>query len=148
MSKRPGRGSRKRLAAERSCRTGEFLGWSGKESRSARSNRQDGIFSRSEFHWHRQRGVCICRSGKTGGTLHDEQAKFYRALKRHWDACSIWSKCCATAAARKISCDIHENAQSRTSVDEDKSVRQIARPEKACRDAVHASQDPTTASNA
>jgi hypothetical protein len=39
-----------------------------------KSDRQDGIFSRSDFHWDSKRGAYICPNGKllqTSGTVHD-----------------------------------------------------------------------------
>src|SRR3984893_8336291 len=45
------------------------------------SDRQDGIFSRSDFHWDRKRGAYICPNGKllkTSGTVHDGRTLLYR----------------------------------------------------------------------
>ncbi len=71
----------KRLAADTAYGTGKFLGWLVKKKKIIphipvweKSDRQDGIFSRSDFHWDRKRGVYICPSGKllqTSGTVHD-----------------------------------------------------------------------------
>ena len=54
----------KRLAADTAYGTGKFLGWLVKEKRIIphipvweKSDRQDGIFSRSDFHWDRKRGA-------------------------------------------------------------------------------------------
>ena len=79
-----------------------------------KSDRQDGIFSRSDFHWDRKRGAYICPSGKllqTSGTVHDGRTLLYRASKRDCDICSIRAKCCTTADARKIPRDLHEDAR-------------------------------------
>jgi hypothetical protein len=49
-----------------------------------KSDRQDGIFSRSDFRWDRKRGVYLCPNGKllrTSGTLHDGRTLLYRASK-------------------------------------------------------------------
>src|ERR1700719_2614973 len=78
------------------------------------SDRQDGIFSRSDFHWDRKRGAYICPNGKllkTSGTVHDGRTLLYRASKRDCDVCPIRAKCCTTADARKIPRDIHEDAR-------------------------------------
>src|SRR6201987_784415 len=54
----------KRLAADTAYGTGKFLGWLVKEKKIIphipvweMSDRQDGIFSRSDFHWDRRRGA-------------------------------------------------------------------------------------------
>lgn len=70
-----------RLAADTAYGTGKFLGWLVKTKKIIphipvweKSDRQDGIFSRSDFHWDRKRGAYICRNGKllrTSGTVHD-----------------------------------------------------------------------------
>src|SRR5208282_2668800 len=57
----------KRLAADTAYGTGKFLGWLVKKKKIIphipvweKSDRQDGIFSRSDFRWDRKRGVYIC----------------------------------------------------------------------------------------
>src|SRR5215216_237869 len=111
----------KRLAADTAYGTGKFLGWLVKEKRIIphipvweKSDRQDGIFSRSDFHWDRKSGAYICPNGKllrTSGTVHDGRTLLYRASKRDCDVCSIRAKCCTTADARKIPRDLHEDAR-------------------------------------
>src|ERR1700735_1067351 len=108
----------RRLAADTAYGTGKFLGWLVKKKKIIphipvweKSDRQDGIFSRSDFHWDRKRGAYICPSGKllqTSGTVHDGRTLLYRASKRDCDICSIRAKCCTTADARKIPRDLHE----------------------------------------
>jgi transposase len=71
----------RRLAADTAYGTGKFLGWLVKEKKIIphipvwdMSDRQDGIFSRSDFHWVRKPGAYICPNGKalkTSGTVHD-----------------------------------------------------------------------------
>jgi hypothetical protein len=60
-----------RLAADTAYGTGKFLGWLVKTKKIIphipvweKSDRQDGIFSRSDFHWDRKRGAYICPNGK------------------------------------------------------------------------------------
>jgi hypothetical protein len=60
----------KRLAADRAYGTGKFLGWLVKKKKITphipvweKSDRQDGIFSRSDFRWDRKRGAYICPKG-------------------------------------------------------------------------------------
>jgi transposase len=61
----------KRLAADMAYGTGKFLGWLVKEKKITphipvweKSDRQDGIFSRSDFRWDRKRGAYVCPNGK------------------------------------------------------------------------------------
>ena len=111
----------KRLAADTAYGTGKFVGWFVKVKKIIRdipvwekSDRQDGIFSRSDFRWDTKRGVYICPSGKllrTSGTVHDGHTLLYRASKRDYDGCSLRAKCCTTANARKIPRDLQEDAR-------------------------------------
>src|SRR4051794_27165133 len=111
----------KRLAADTAYGTGKFLGWLVKVKKIIphipvweKSDRQDGIFSRSDFRWNRKRGVYICPNGKllqTSGTVHDGRTLLYRASKRDCDVCPIRAKCCTNADARKIPRDLHEDAR-------------------------------------
>lgn len=111
----------KRLAADTAYGTGKFLGWLVKVKKIIphipvweKSDRQDGIFSRSDFRWDRKRGVYVCPNGKllqTSGTVHDGRTLLYRASKRDCDVCPIRAKCCTNADARKIPRDLHEDAR-------------------------------------
>jgi transposase len=111
----------KRLAADTAYGTGKFLGWLVKEKKIIphipvweMSDRQDGIFSRSDFRWDGKRGLYICPNGKllrTSGTVHDGRTLLYRASKHDCDVCPIRTKCCTTAQARKIPRDLHEDAR-------------------------------------
>src|SRR5205807_8034518 len=111
----------RRLAADTAYGTGKFLGWLVKVKKIIphipvweKSDRQDGIFARSDFRWDRKRGVYICPNGKllrTSGTVHDGRTLLYRASKRDCDVCPLRAKCCTTADARKIPRDLHEDAR-------------------------------------
>jgi transposase len=111
----------KRLAADTAYGTGKFLGWLVKEKKITphipvweMSDRQDGIFSRSDFRWDSKRRVYICPNGKllrTSGTVHDGRTLLYRASKHDCDKCPIRAKCCTTDQARKIPRDLHEDAR-------------------------------------
>jgi transposase len=114
----------KRLAADTAYGTGKFLGWLVKEKKITphipvweKSDRQDGIFSRSAFRWDSKRSVYICPNKKllrTSGTVHDGHTLLYRASKLDCDVCPIRAKCCTTADARKIPRDLHEDARDVT----------------------------------
>ena len=61
------------------------------------SERDDGIFSRSDFHWDRRRGVYICPNNKvlhSTGTVYDGTLLRYRASKFDCDVCPLKKKCC------------------------------------------------------
>ena len=143
----------KRLAADTAYGTGKFLGWLVKEKKIIphipvweKSDRQDGIFSRSDFRWDRKRGVYICPNGKllrTSGTVHDGRTLLYRASKRDCDVCPIRAKCCTTADARKIPRDLHEDARdvARRKM-KTKAFARSRDETKAGRDALRASEDP------
>lgn len=113
--------SPKRLIADTAYGTGKFLGWLVKEKKITphipvweMSDRSDGIFSRSDFHWDKKQGVYICPNGKllrTSGTVHDGRTLLYRASKRDCDICPLRAQCCTTAEARKIPRDLHEDAR-------------------------------------
>jgi transposase len=109
------------LAADTAYGTGKFLGWLVKEKKIIphipvweKSDRQDGIFSRSDFRWDGKQDAYICPNGKmlrTSGTVHDGRTLLYRASKSDCDVCPIRAKCCTTANARKIPRDLHEDAR-------------------------------------
>ncbi len=111
----------KRLAADTAYGTGAFLGWLVKEKRITphipvweKSDRQDGIFSRSDFIWDKRHGHYICPNGKplrTSGAVHDGRTLLHRASKRDCDGCALRSRCCTRAEARKIPRDLHEDAR-------------------------------------
>jgi transposase len=111
----------KRLAADTAYGTGKFLGWLVKIKKIIphipvwdKSDRQDGVFSRSDFRWDSKRKIYICPNGKllrTSGTVHDGRTLLYRASKLDCDVCPIRAKCCTTAQARKIPRDLHEDAR-------------------------------------
>ena len=111
----------KRLAADTAYGTGRFLGWLVKDKKITphipvrdKSDRDDGTFSRSDFHWDKRRGHYICPAGKvlrTSGTVHSGRILLYRASKLDCDVCSFKAKCCPKEPARKIPRDLHEDAR-------------------------------------
>ena len=113
----------KRLAVDTAYGTGKFLGWLVKEKKIIPhipvwelSDRQDGIFSRSDFRWDGKRGVYVCPNGKllrTSGTVYDGRTLLYRASKHDCDVCPIRGKCCTTDQARKIPRDLRSRAGHR-----------------------------------
>ena len=83
----------------------------------AKSFRDDGTFSRTDFRWDRRRGVYICPSGKvlhTTGTVHDGKTLRYRASKFDCEVCALKMQCCPNGPARQIPRDVHEYARDVT----------------------------------
>jgi transposase len=111
----------KRLAADTAYGTGKFLGWLVKKKKIIphipvweKSDRRDGIFSRSDFRWDSKRGIYVCPNGKllrTSGTVHDGRTLLYHASKRDCHVCPVRAKCCTSLDARKIPRDLHEDAR-------------------------------------
>ena len=111
----------RRLAADTAYGTGKFLGWLVKEKRITphipvwdKSERQDGTFSLADFKWDSRRGIYVCPNGKplrTSGTIHSDQRRRYRALKRDCDVCPLRQKCCPKESPRYVARDVHEDAR-------------------------------------
>ena len=111
----------KRLAADTAYGTGKFLGWLVNDKRITphipvwdRSEREDSTYSRSDFKWHKRRGLYVCPNGKvlrTSGTIHDGKTLLYRASKRDCDVCLLKMRCCPKEPSRKIPRDLHEDAR-------------------------------------
>jgi transposase len=110
-----------RLAADTAYGTGRFLGWLVKNKKITphipvrdKSDRDDGTFSRSDFHWDKRHGHYICPNGKvlrTSGTIHGGRTLLYRASKLDCDICPSKAKCCPKEPARKLPRDLHEDAR-------------------------------------
>jgi transposase len=110
----------KRLAADTAYGTGNFLGWLVNDKEITphipvwdRSEREDGTYSRSDFKWHKRRGLYVCPNGKvlrTSGTIHGGKTLLYRASKRDCDVCPLKMRCCPKEPSRKIPRDLHEDA--------------------------------------
>jgi len=109
-----------RIAADVAYGTGEMLGalvarqiephipvWD-------KSRRDDGSFSRDDFHYDQARDLYICPGGKslkTTGRVHDGKTLLYRAGKLDCDACPLKPRCCPKTPARKVPRDVNEEAR-------------------------------------
>jgi hypothetical protein len=110
----------KRLAADTAYGIGRFLGWLVRRGiaphipvRDA-SERDDGTFSRSDFHWDHRRGVYVCPNNKilhTTGRVHDGNTLRYRASKADCDVCALKMRCCPNMPARQVPRDVNEDAR-------------------------------------
>jgi transposase len=113
----------KRLAADTAYGVSRFLDWLVNHRiaphipvRDA-SERNDGTFSRSDFHWDRRRGVYICPNNKvlhTSGTAHEGYKLRYRASKFDCEVCALKMQCCPKGPSREVPRDIHEYARDVT----------------------------------
>jgi transposase len=118
-----------RLAADSAYGSAENLAWLVHERGIEphipvfdKSERRDGIFSRSEFTYNHEADAYTCPAGKqlrlrqkvyrTLRPLVDEDGMMrYRASKLDCDACSLKPQCCPNTPARKIPRSIHEGAR-------------------------------------
>jgi transposase len=111
-----------RLLGDSAYGSAEMLGWllyeHGIEPHVTvfdKSARTDGTFSRADFTYDHARDVYRCPGGKTltttGTLVNDEATILYRASKYDCQACSLRSKCCPNAPARKVPRSIYEGAR-------------------------------------
>ena len=81
------------------------------------SERDDGTFSRSDFHYDWRRDVYICPNNKvlhTSGTVHEGTTLRYRASKFDCEVCALKMRCCPKDPSRQVPRDIHEYAREVT----------------------------------
>ncbi len=105
-----------RLAADTAYGTGKFLDWVIGTVWDM-SKREEGILSRADFTFDRQRDLYICPQGKflrTTGTVHDGRTILYRASTRDCGPCPLKPKCTPNVTFRKIPRDVHEDARDAT----------------------------------
>jgi transposase len=112
-----------RLAADTAYGTGKFLDWVIGTGITPHipvwdmSKREEGILSRADFTFDRQRDVYICPQGKflrTTGTVLDGRTILYRASTRDCGPCPLKPKCTPNMTFRKIPRDVHEDARDAT----------------------------------
>jgi hypothetical protein len=112
-----------RLAADTAYGTGKFLHWLIGTGITPHipvwdmSQREEGILSRADFTFDRQRDLYICPQGKflrTTGTVHDGRTILYRASTRDCGPCPAKPKCTPNMTFRKIPRDVHEDARDAT----------------------------------
>ena len=114
----------KRLAADTAYGTGRFLGWLVKEKRITphipvweKGERQDGTFSRADFKFDKRRDIYTCPAGKpltTTGRIHSDFAIRYFASNLDCRVCALKPKCCPKEPARRLVCNVHEDARDVT----------------------------------
>jgi hypothetical protein len=80
-----------------------------------KSKREDGTFSRADFHYDRATDTYVCPAGKTlttAGTLvNDGITLLYRGSTRDCVPCALKAQCCPNTPTRKIPRSIYERAR-------------------------------------
>jgi transposase len=110
------------LAADTAYGSGANLNWLVKDKDIAphipvidKSKREDGIFSREDFTFDKERNVYTCPAGKplttTGTLVNDGETILYRARTYDCGPCPLKPKCCPKAPERKIQRSIYEEAR-------------------------------------
>jgi transposase len=110
-----------RLAADTAYGTGSFLGWLVGTGITPhipvweRPDRTNGLFSRYDFIFDRERDEYKCPAGKTlhtTGQVHKERTIRYRARNIDCRACPLKSKCCPDPSPHKVvTRDVNEEAR-------------------------------------
>jgi len=109
-----------RLLADTAYGTGKFLGWLVHAGITPhipvweKAERDDGIFSRSDFTFDKQKNEYRCPNGKalrTTGRVHDGRTILYRASKLDCDLCPLKARCCPNVPWRKVPRDVNEEAR-------------------------------------
>ncbi len=111
----------KRLAADSAYGSAPSLNWLVEEKGIAphipvfdKSRRDDGTFSRADFHYDEADNVYVCPGEKqltTRGTVIDGDHFLYRARKSECGACALKPQCCPKEPMRKIPRSIFEKAR-------------------------------------
>lgn len=110
-----------RLAADTAYGTGSFLGWLVGTGITPhipvweRPDRTNGMFSRYDFIFDKERDEYKCPAGKTlrtTGQVHKERTIRYRARNIDCRACPLKSKCCPDPSPHKVvTRDVNEEAR-------------------------------------
>src|SRR5262249_9376532 len=102
-----------RLAADSAYGSAANLNWPVNDKKIAphipvidRSKREDGIFSREDFKFDKERNLYICPAGKTltttGRLVNDGETLLYMAGMRHCRRCPLKAHCCPKAPFRRV----------------------------------------------
>jgi transposase len=110
-----------RLAADSAYGSAPTLNWIVNEKKIVphipvidHSMREDGIFSRRDFTFDKDRNVYVCPMGKllkSTGRICAEHRFRYMASIRDCGRCPLKSKCCPNTQARMIPRDVNEDAR-------------------------------------
>jgi transposase len=111
-----------RLAADTAYGSAPTLNWIVNEKKIAphipvidKSVREDGIFSRDDFTFDKERNLYTCPAGKTltttGRLVNDGETLLYMASMRHCRSCPLKANCCPKAPFRRVPRSIYEEAR-------------------------------------
>ena len=111
-----------RLAADSAYGSAPMLNWLVEDKQIAphipvidKSKREDGTFSREQFHYDAGTDTYICPTGKTlttSGTLvNDGTTLLYRGSTRDCASCPLKARCCPNTPVRKVPRSIYERAR-------------------------------------
>jgi transposase len=110
-----------RLAADTAYGAGPNLHWLVNDKKIAphipvidKAKREDGIFSREDFTFDKERNVYICPAGKlltTTGKIRYDYLLRYNASKRDCDICPLKMQCCPKNLSRRILRSIYEESR-------------------------------------
>jgi transposase len=111
-----------RLAADSAYGSAPMLNWLVEDKQIAphipvidKSKREDGTFSREEFHYDAGTDIYVCPTGKTlttSGTLvNDGTTLLYRGSTRDCASCPLKVRCCPNTPVRKVPRSIYERAR-------------------------------------
>jgi transposase len=111
-----------RLAADSAYGAAPMLNWLVEDKQITphipvldRSKREDGTFSREDFHYDESTDTYICPAGKTlttSGTLvNDGITLLYRGIKRDCAPCPMKARCCPKEPVRKVPRSLYERAR-------------------------------------
>ena len=111
-----------RLAADSAYGSAPTLNWIVNEKKIAphipvidKSVREDGIFSRDDFTFDKERNLYTCPAGKTltttGRLVNDGETLLYMASMRHCRSCPLKAHCCPKAPFRRVPRSIYEDAR-------------------------------------
>jgi transposase len=74
----------------------------------------DGIYSRAEFNYDRERDLYVCPKGKiltTTGRVFNGNTLYYRAHKADCEPCPLKDHCCPKSPVRRVQRDVNEAAR-------------------------------------
>jgi transposase len=129
----------KRLAADTAYGSAPTLDWLVNDKKIAphipvidMAKREDGIFSREDFTYDKERDVYTCPAGKlltTTGRIRDDDLRPYSASKLDCDICPLKMQCCPKDMSRKLLRSIYEEAR-----DVARAIAHTSAFEQSCRD--------------
>ena len=80
-----------------------------------KSKREDGIFSREDFRFDKERNIYICPAGKTltttGKLVNDGETLLYLSRTRDCRSCLLKARCCPKTPFRRIQRSLYEEAR-------------------------------------